>query len=53
MGIEQGRISKWQAVFLVANSILASMILVAPSLLVQVAGEDAWITVLIAGVYCF
>ncbi len=51
MGIEQGRISKWQAVFLVANSILASMILVAPSLLVQVAGEDAWITVLIAGVF--
>lgn len=50
MGIEQGKISGWQTILLVSNSILASMILVVPALLSAEAGQDAWISVLIAGV---
>lgn len=53
MGIEQGRISTWQAVLLVSNSILASMILITPALLSKEAGQDAWLSVLIAGVVGF
>lgn len=50
MGIEQGKISRWQAFLLISNSILASMILVAPALLCAEAGQDAWLSVLISGV---
>jgi spore germination protein KB len=51
MSIEQGKISKRQAIFLLANSILASMVLIAPALMAKQAGQDAWIAVLIAGVF--
>ena len=50
MGIEQGKISNRQALLLICNSILASMILISPALLTQEAGQDAWISILIAGV---
>lgn len=49
MGIERGKISQRQTVFLVANSILASMVLFIPALLAEIAGQDAWISVLLAG----
>ena len=51
MSIEQGKISKRQAVFLLCNSILASMVLITPALMAKEAGQDAWIAVLIAGVF--
>ncbi|MEG3068789.1 MAG: GerAB/ArcD/ProY family transporter [Syntrophaceticus schinkii] len=51
MSIEQGKISKRQAIFLLANSILASMVLITPALMAKAAGQDAWIAVLIAGVF--
>jgi spore germination protein KB len=51
MSIEQGKISKRQAIFLLANSILASMVLITPALMAKEAGQDAWIAVLIAGVF--
>jgi len=50
MGIEKGKISLWQAILLVSNSILASMVLITPALLTKEAGQDAWLSVLIAGV---
>ncbi|MFW0968002.1 MAG: GerAB/ArcD/ProY family transporter [Thermacetogeniaceae bacterium] len=53
MGIEKGKISVWQAVLLVSNSILASMVLITPALLTKEAGQDAWLSVLIAGVVGF
>lgn len=49
MSIEKGRISKRQAILLIANSILASMVLISPALLTREAGQDAWLTVVIAG----
>ncbi len=49
MGIEQGKISRRQAVFLVTNTILATMVLYVPSLLAQETGQDAWVTVVLAG----
>jgi len=51
MSIEQGKISKRQAIFLIANSILASMILISPALLTKEAGQDAWVAVPVAGVF--
>jgi spore germination protein KB len=53
MSIEKGKISKNQAIFLIANSILASMVLISPALLTREAGQDAWLTVLIAGFFGF
>ncbi|MGB9793332.1 MAG: GerAB/ArcD/ProY family transporter, partial [Thermacetogeniaceae bacterium] len=50
MGIERGKISQRQTVLLVANTILASMVLYIPALLAEIAGQDAWISVLLAGV---
>ncbi|MDR9757197.1 MAG: endospore germination permease [Thermoanaerobacterales bacterium] len=50
MGIEKGKISRWQAILLVSNSILASMVLITPALLTKEAGQDAWLSVLIAGI---
>lgn len=50
MGIEKGKISRHQTVLLVTNAILASMVLYIPSLLAQIAGQDAWVSVFLAGV---
>ncbi len=47
--IEKGRISARQAIYLVANTILATMILFLPSLLAREAGQDGWLAVLLAG----
>jgi len=49
MGIEKGRISRRQAVFLVTNAILATMVLYVPALLAKETGQDAWVTVILAG----
>ncbi|HHW40594.1 MAG TPA: endospore germination permease [Syntrophomonadaceae bacterium] len=49
MGIEQGKISRRQALFLVSNAILATMVLYVPALLAQETGQDAWVTVILAG----
>lgn len=51
MSIEQGKISKRQAIFLLANTVLASMVLISPALMAKQAGQDAWVAVLIAGVF--
>lgn len=53
MSIEQGKISKRQAIFLLCNSILASMVLIAPALMAKEAGQDTWVAVLIAGIFGF
>ncbi len=49
MGIEKGKISRIQAVFLVTNATLATMVLYVPALLARETGQDAWITVILAG----
>ncbi|AFV11108.1 spore germination protein KB [Thermacetogenium phaeum DSM 12270] len=51
MGIEKGRISWSQVIFLTANTILASMVLITPAFLTGTAGQDAWLAVLVAGFF--
>lgn len=48
MSIEKGRISKNQLALLIANTILATVILYTPSLLAKEAGQDAWVAVILA-----
>lgn len=48
MSIEKGMISHRQASFLIANGIMATIILFLPALMAKELGQDAWIAVFIA-----
>ncbi|MCL6446694.1 MAG: spore germination protein [Armatimonadetes bacterium] len=50
MSLEKGKISSLQAVLLLAQVVLATAVLTAPSLPIAYAGQDAWLCILLAGV---
>lgn len=49
MSLEKGKISSPQAVLLLAQAVLATAVLTAPSLPITYAAQDAWLCILLAG----